>query len=376
MSNNSLSEVAPSLEFGIPRGNTVALVGDPGTGKTTFLLTYVTCGMVNDRVVSLQSSPDALPIEAANRLNELMKPTLKGNGAASELTLRCFVSLESNLPRLLANHGVLLSGCTGTGDQFVFIDATAFVSGRLEDRLRYPKLQSLDHPSGQKAWDDATFELTLGGYGLNDEKHFGLYFQAKGTDTKPPERIEQIEDGAGPFVDTPNARRCFDLVMRPIPDPLQRVRLLKDLLVVLFARFSDHNSCILAIDSLSALLGARAGTADAEPASQGRRLQILNLVRWLEERQVTTLMACEAAEHRPDRSLGGRALFLGAEERYLASGVIQLQYHTYRSGDVVRYLRVMKMRGARHDMRPHAYDLEGGRIAWVEPLFGEVGNDR
>lgn len=147
--------------------------------------------------------------------------------------------------------------------------------------------------------------------------------------------------------------------MRPIPDPLQRVRLLKDLLAELFARFSDHKSCILAIDSLSALLSASVESADAEPASQGRRLHILNLVRWLEERQVTTLMACEA-EHRQDRSLGGRALFLGAEERYLASGVIQLQYHTYPSGDVVRYLRVMKMRGAAHDMRPHAYDLEGG----------------
>ena len=66
-------------------------------------------------------------------------------------------------------------------------------------------------------------------------------------------------------------------------------------------------------------------------------------------------------------------MFLGTEERYLTSGVIQLNYHAYPSGDIVRYLRVLKMRGVAHDMRPFAYDLDEDGIAWVEPLFGEAG---
>ena len=115
--------------------------------------------------------------------------------------------------------------------------------------------------------------------------------------------------------------------------------------------------------------------APAEPSTSGRRLHILNLVRWLEEYNVTTFMACEA-EHDTVKTLGGQPLFLGKEERYLASGVIQLNYHAYPSGDVVRYLRVMKMRGAAHDMRPFAYGLDEQGIAWVEHLFGEAGNMR
>ena len=34
------------------------------------------------------------------------------------------------------------------------------------------------------------------------------------------------------------------------------------------------------------------------------------------------------------------------------------------------------MRGAAHDMRPHAYDLDDKGISWVEPLFGEAGKIR
>ena len=107
-------------------------------------------------------------------------------------------------------------------------------------------------------------------------------------------------------------------------------------------------------------------------ASPARRLNMLNLVRWLEEYGVTTFLACEA-EHNTERTWGGHPLFLGTEERYLTSGVIQLNYHAYPSGDIVRYLRVLKMRGVAHDMRPFAYDLDEDGIAWVEPLFGEAG---
>ena len=159
---------------------------------------------------------------------------------------------------------------------------------------------------------------------------------------------------------------------QPVSEPAKRVRLLKDLLANLFAANSNLKSRIVCIDSLSALLSREEIEKDVLDGSRPHRLSMLNLVRWLEENDATTLMACEAVR-RDESTLRGQPLFLGLEERYLASGVIQLEYHKYKSGDIVRFFRILKMRGCKHDMRRYAYELCPLGIEWVEPLFGEAG---
>lgn len=369
---------------GIPRGNTVAVVGDPGTGKTTFLLTYVANGSLGEEesLVRLKSA-DPQKNATFKAINDLFSPAqprrCKHDSGEKTGTLRCFISLENNLARVLDNHGALLESKLNdsSDDQFVVIDATAFLSGRLEDRLRYPRLTGAGLT--QKLpdnWEQHNHNFNLGGHQLDDDEHFGLYFQE---DNQEPKRIDQLDNKAEPFLqkkeEQPIRHRAFNLITRPIPDPFQRVRLLKDLLAEIFVRFDKCQHRILAVDSLSALMNPFDKDEVSASASPARRLNMLNLVRWLEEYGVTTFLACEA-EHETNRTWGGQPLFLGTEERYLSSGVIQLNYHAYRSGDIVRYLRVLKMRGAAHDMRPHAYELSRDGIAWVEPLFGEAGMSR
>lgn len=390
--------------YGIPCGNTIAVVGDPGTGKTTLLLNYLSHGSImfgkikregkppeRSSILSLHSLPSQKEKETEETeetfetLNKLFIPSgrPKKDESASKKplkTLRCFISLENNLDRVWKNHKSLISPWNGNGSedsQYIFIDATAFLSGRLEDKLRYPRLNGGNKSDKIKIpWDDQIYDFTLGGHHLDEDEHFGLYFQ-KGD--HEPKRIEQLEANTKervkyPF-NTDKHVRAFNLITRPIPDPFKRVRLLKDLLAELFVRFPGFNKRILAIDSLSALMNPFEEGIPSGPGTSARRLHILNLVRWLEEYNVTTFMACEA-EHDTVKTWGGHPLFLGEEERYLASGVIQLHYHNYPSGDVVRYLRVMKMRGAAHDMRPFAYGLGEEGVAWVEDLFGEAGNMR
>lgn len=381
---------------GIPRGNTVAVVGDPGTGKTTFLLTYIVHGSLEIQkdekkwswAVCLETEDTGTEKQKTlEKINKLFAPALAQKGTGEDGgkktgTLRCFISLENNLSRVLDNHSELLEQWSHNSpdDQFVMIDATAFLSGRLDDRLRYPRLtKDKQKPDDSSFWGGhKPYDLNMGGHNLDEDEHFGLYYQA---DNKDPKRIEQLDDDSvlfsrtNPDDEKPINCRSFNLITRPISDPFQRVRLLKDLLAEVFIRFPECKHRLLAIDSLSALMNPFGETDLSANASPARRLNILNLVRWLEEYGVTTFLACEA-ERNNEKTWGGHPLFLGTEERYLASGVIQLNYHEYPSGDIVRYLRVLKMRGAAHDMRPHAYDLGDAGISWVEPLFGEAGRTR
>ncbi len=389
---NGLQSNDPSYLYGIPCGNTIAVVGDPGTGKTTLLLSFLSYGSFmsgkgewgRSNILSLHSHSKENK-EAFQTLNKLFIPAGKpkedktGPGESQKKTLRCFISLENNLARVWKNHKALIPSREASrscqDSQYIFIDATAFLSGRLEDKLRYPRLNG-GNPKDtiEILQEDQIFDFTLGGHHLDEDEHFGLYFQKKDQEPKRIEQINTDNNQNGPF-DTNIHVRAFNLITRPIPDPFKRVRLLKDLLAELFVRFPEFKHRILAIDSLSALMTPFDESSPLEPSTSGRRLHILNLVRWLEEYNVTTFMACEA-EHDTVKTLGGQPLFLGKEERYLASGVIQLNYHAYPSGDVVRYLRIMKMRGAAHDMRPFAYGLGAEGIAWVEHLFGEAGNMR
>lgn len=384
---------------GFPIGNSVAVVGDPGTGKTTILLSFFRFANVSQGLVGLREKTKG---KALRKFTDLFSgQSDKVSTGECGPVLRCFISLETSFRRALKNHKHLLAKQvveepSGSGNQtetkhnsdvFVFVDATAFLSGKLQDRLRYPHLPKLVGDSDPDAWH--YFDLNLGGVSRVDEENFGLYWQPKGG-TKPV-RIEHIREEKNNEINIDTVERpqhpfhynkdkqghvcrIFNLLTPPLGDPMRRVTLLKDLLAELFVRFNKHKTRIVAVDSLSALLAAFDGEEWLDSSDMGRRLPMLNLVRWLEENEVTTMMACEAK--RGDHTLSGHPLFLGTEERYLSSGVIQLDYHRYRSGDLVRYLRVLKMRGCRHDMRPHAYDLAQEGVAWIEPLFGESQEEK
>ncbi|MCI5046983.1 MAG: hypothetical protein MRY59_05740 [Aquisalinus sp.] len=387
--------------MGIPTGNTVALAGDPGTGKTTFLLTLFRHAISKGSHVEIDTDhTTGQARRALGAFNQIVRPGAVALGHNKENaprgpTLRCFVSLESSFERICTNHSTFMSfeqkpqiDTPHRDDVLVFIDATSFLSGRLEDKLRYPRLGEHQANHDDKdtmgvAWKP--YDFTIGGYETGRNENIQLYWQPfAASDRGRPVRIDQIGSEAGhPFLPYQSALssvesvqpekqkserlRLFNLVTMPVADPLERIRLLKDLLAELFANFGPEYTKILSVDSLSALLSTHI-TVEAEVNSEkpGRRLHIINLVRWLEENNVTSIMACEAV--RGGQTMGNHNLFLGTQERYLASGVIQLDYHQYSSGDLIRFLRVLKMRGAAHDMRPFAYDLGPYGINWLEPM--------
>ena len=373
--------------FGFPKGNTVAIVGDPGTGKTTFLLTFFkhACLQGND-IVRLDDDGKNSPMERlcnlvkCNDKSEKEEETDQDNGKKAGATsdesksIHVFISLESTFERLHRTNEPILSNLR-ENDIFVFVDATAMLSGKLEDRLRYPQLKPdngepdniirrsllVDICSGHDQEKAAPPELRC------------LFWEAKNGRTYNVENSEEYYDKDKPKQFLPEDSEkliLLDILSPPIVDPFERVRLLKDLLAEIFSRYRDYEARFLAIDSLSALLSELDDRWRQQKQFSTRRLNILNLVRWLEEQDVTTWMACEARRSE-NATLQGHPLFLGAEERYLSSGIIQLDYHRYRGGDVVRYLRVMKMRGASHDMRAHFYELGPKGIEWLEILFGD-----
>ena len=361
--------------FGFPKGNTIAIVGDPGTGKTTFLLTFFKHACLHGPdIVRLVNGKNHSAME---KLCNLVKCNDKANADASgdepHKGIHVFISLETTFERLCRTNGPLLSRFR-SDDIFVFIDATAMLSGKLEDRLRYPQLKPHSHTLPSSIVHRSLLVDICAGH--DQEKTVPpelrcLFWEAKDGRTYNVENSEEKYDEVEQFLpENPANIILLDILSPPIVDPFERVRLLKDLLAEIFSRYRGHEARFLAIDSLSALLSELDDRWRQQRQFSTRRLNILNLVRWLEEQDVTTWMACEARRSE-NATLRGHPLFLGAEERYLSSGIIQLDYHRYRGGDVVRYLRVMKMRGASHDMRAHVYELGPKGIEWLEILFGD-----
>lgn len=373
--------------MGIPRGNTVALAGDPGTGKTTFLLLFFRQGRLNGEWVELSCRDGAqdpwqeVALEAFDRL----MPESGDNGGSSAdniRTVRVFISLDNTFESVHRTHGGLLPNNGDAKEEYwFFIDATSMLTGRLQDGLRYPRLSAFQ-PESPPDWH--VEELNLGGWNPNVAEEGPSWYWVR--DGERPKPLGECDSEKNPFVGkikckdeerekTKNPRRRVLRLMTPyLGDPLRRVALIKDLLAALFAQFLSEKRpfLLLAVDSLSSLLQPPPQGV-VEPAPHGRdRRQILNLVRWLEELQVTSLLAVEA--HREEgATLRAHPLYMGGLERYLASGVIQLDYHQYPSGDVIRTLQILKMRGIRHDMRPYAYDLDEGGLAWLEPLIADRG---
>lgn len=120
----------------------------------------------------------------------------------------------------------------------------------------------------------------------------------------------------------------------------------------------DHPFDLLVIDSLEAL-SVMARFAD-------RRQELFRLFEWLRDLGLTTFVIAE----RPDYVVHGNVLQGRYDENFLADGVLTLRLHMISDLDVQRRIRIVKMRGTKHEtgyLALHVGDgeLQVGRILGV-----------
>ena len=107
---------------------------------------------------------------------------------------------------------------------------------------------------------------------------------------------------------------------------------------------------LLVIDSLDAL--------EVLAKFKDRRREIFRLFEWLRDLDIT----CFVITERPDWVIGGHVVQGRWDEDFLADGVLHLRQHLVSDLEVQRRLRVVKMRGTRHDTGYLALVLDEGRF--------------
>ena len=107
---------------------------------------------------------------------------------------------------------------------------------------------------------------------------------------------------------------------------------------------------LLVIDSLDAL--------EIVAKFQDRRREIFRLFEWLRDLDIT----CFVITERPDWVIGGHVIQGRWDEDFLADGVVHLRQHLVSDLEVQRRLRVVKMRGTRHETGYLALVLDEGRF--------------
>jgi len=113
---------------------------------------------------------------------------------------------------------------------------------------------------------------------------------------------------------------------------------------------------LLAIDSLEAL--------EVLGTFKDRRREIFRLFEWLRDLAVTSLVITE----RPDWVVQGHVLQGRWDEDFLADGVIQLRLHMVSDVEVQRRIRILKMRGTKHETGYLALVLDEGRFKATRAL--------
>ncbi len=108
---------------------------------------------------------------------------------------------------------------------------------------------------------------------------------------------------------------------------------------------------LLVIDSLDGI--------DALAAFEPRRRELFRLFEWLRDLGVTTFVIGE----RPDYMVQGTILQPRYDEDFLADGVLNLRLHPISDLDVQRRLRIVKMRGTRHETGYLALHVSEGEFA-------------
>lgn len=107
---------------------------------------------------------------------------------------------------------------------------------------------------------------------------------------------------------------------------------------------------LMVIDSLEAL--------EVLAKFKDRRRELYRLFEWLRDQDVT----CFVVTERPDWLIAGHVLQGRWDEDFLADGVVQLRIHMVSDLEAQRRLRVVKMRGTRHETGYLAMDLDDGHF--------------
>jgi KaiC/GvpD/RAD55 family RecA-like ATPase/tetratricopeptide (TPR) repeat protein len=107
---------------------------------------------------------------------------------------------------------------------------------------------------------------------------------------------------------------------------------------------------LIVIDSLEAL--------EVLAKFTDRRREMYRLFEWLRDLEVTSFIVTE----RPDWLIGGHVLQGRWDEDFLADAVIHLRIHMVSDLEAQRRLRVVKMRGAKHETGYLAMVLDDGRF--------------
>jgi len=107
---------------------------------------------------------------------------------------------------------------------------------------------------------------------------------------------------------------------------------------------------LIVIDSLEAL--------EVLAKFKDRRREMYRLFEWLRDLAVTSFVITE----RPDWLIAGHVLQGRWDEDFLADGVIQLRIHMVSDLEAQRRLRVVKMRGTKHETGYLAMVLDDGRF--------------
>jgi len=107
---------------------------------------------------------------------------------------------------------------------------------------------------------------------------------------------------------------------------------------------------LIVIDSLEAL--------EVLAKFKDRRREMYRLFEWLRDLAVTSFVVTE----RPDWLIAGHVLQGRWDEDFLADGVIQLRIHMVSDLEAQRRLRVVKMRGTKHETGYLAMVLDDGRF--------------
>ena len=107
---------------------------------------------------------------------------------------------------------------------------------------------------------------------------------------------------------------------------------------------------LIVIDSLEAL--------EVLAKFKDRRREIYRLFEWLRDLGITSFLVTE----RPDWVVAGHVLQGRYDEEFLADGVIHLRMHLVTDLTAQRRLRVVKMRGTKHNTGYLAMDFDEGRF--------------
>jgi len=115
---------------------------------------------------------------------------------------------------------------------------------------------------------------------------------------------------------------------------------------------SSFDYRLLVLDSLDAL--------EILAKFQNVRKDLFGLIRWLRGLGVTAFLLGELPPEAAGRGEPGRGVYAKNKEEYLADGILHLRLARQGEFGMQRQLRVVKMRGTRHDTGYHALVFDNG----------------